>query len=1534
MSASRSAAPWLSLTFGAGVLATIAFLLLLLRDPNPLWSVLAFAAWLWSTAVMALHWRAVATPRRLSRAVLVLILLLASVQGIGLVRVAGREDDFWRGQARTHLEEGARIAVEAMEALEREARHRAEQALAENADLKELAGPVFVAGSRLEVGVSIWRGGEILDWAGEVPGPDRPAPDPLPLIVDHGFRRYLMVVAEAGDGRVAFVDVSLGVTRDLFPRLGVGEEPGRPLSRQTGLTVRVLAQPPGPEEVSRDLDRVVGISVEEPWVWLALGAPSPREERRAALETRGRQVALSLLVAMAWGLILAWRRWPREGGRWGFAAALTAVLLLGAARWVMDRAGVLDLAFGDAMGSLGLLLEPAYFATTRGLGLLRNVLGFLMTSIVLMAIAVLLMPAWLALLQPSGSRLRRLLGFVLVLAASHVSLGWFHSLQTIVAQNANPKLVGLDAPFFTTPFVVLHLAMLLALLAPTSWVLLGWERWLRGSRQWGLAAVIAAGAFLLAEGLMQGKTLTLSVWGALLPVLGLLISPAVRDVSFARRVVAGLVATLWLAGLQSQGLEQVYVGLKESVARDEAEERLDPQDNWRRLVLEDLLRELAQDRAAAFAALLDPGTDRSNAAFELWAGSSLSDFGYGSRVEILGEGGRVISEFDLGLPYESRPARSWWPDLEPGAAPFQVRPVELVTDQGPFLVYRGVLHLRGLLPGSDVIALVVDLPYAAHDPATSIDLAPTGPAALGFPAARELAPRRELERPVIIGRLGPERVEAASDPALIGLARDELAPGDQWLSLQLEGHRYRVSRVSDGQGTDLVVAFVQPALAERVLDASRLIALYVLFGAVALLATLVIRGVRARPRRTWPQLLGQFGFQERLLGAIVLLVLLPVIVSGVFHQRRTAARNEQENLQEVARRLDTAVHLLASSLDDMATALIGGEYVQEILRYGNTTARRDVGPFELSQVMVFGPDGELILDETLRDFSPQAARAFFEEVRGGRMVIESDGRGWSLGRLYPVPGAGGRPHHVFVRRQLTDEDLGRLARIVGADLTLYDGPWAVVSSQDYLYKAGLLTPVLQAGPADIVLRGGSRSTVQAEDKAGLMIARGFVRVAGPGTEARGVLSARLFTWATEAAREQRRAQLFLLGLSSLAFVLAVAVGLLVAARIVDPIQTLVAATRRVGSGDLEVHLPEQGRDEIGQLVHSFNQMTGELRQSQRTLAARRRFLEAVLGNLSAGVLVIDASLQVREANASARGLLEGRQEEMLQRIVAMGPPRELLATEITLPAARGPRTLRVVVDPIQLESGDPGWLVLFDDVTELLASRRLALYAEMARQVAHEVKNPLTPIQLAAQMVRQACEDDHPRLRDIVEDSVSQIEVQVGRLRGIASEFSLLGRSDLPDQEPLPLANLLRQVQGQYPSADGTLEIRTHLEEEGLTAFGSREALLKVLSNLVENAIQAMGGRGALDLSAARDGDHVVVRVADDGPGIPPDVEDRLFQPYFSTKSTGTGLGLVICRNLMEKMGGSIRLENRPHQAGAVAILHLNAASPQARNDS
>lgn len=1516
-----------AISFSFSALSCLAALFWATAQPGAAPSVVAASFLAVASLSLALRWPRATAPALL-RVLLLLLLLGSVVEAFRGWRVAARPDESWREVAAAHLARAAELCRGAMEELEAQARERSVSALAEGAGLEELATPIPFAGSTLDVAVSIWRDGRLVDWAGEVPGPDRPLTHELPLIIDHGFRRTLSVSSTHVDGSVAVVDVELGITRDLFRRLGLGTDPGEPLSQRAELSVELLAEEPAPESVSGFLDRIVGIPPEDSWVWLELRAPAPREERRRAVETATSRLSRWALAALVVVALLGLRRWPsyhesRRGAGIIEAAAIVGILL---ARWGLERADVLDLAAGDPAGSLALLLEPAYFATTWGFGFLRHVMAFFATALTIGILAVLLLPRWLLFLD-GQSPLRRRVSLGVLLAASIAMVPWCAQLQQAVAQNANAKLVGLDAPFFTLPFLVLHLSMLISILAPAGLVLLGWERWLRSSTtSWGW--ITLSWALCIGTGMLSGHSVASTTWPALLAPLGLLIGPLLRERAFARRVVAALLAVIWLAGLQGSGLGEVYARLKEGVQRYEAEERMNPPENWREFLLSDLLREV-QSQRDLITWLCDPTADRANAAFEIWAASSLAPLRYASRIELLARDGTPISRFAFGLPYDPAPLRAWEQALPAGEEPVVVERMRLSTERGPYIVYRGTLRLDTLAPGGDALLLNVELPYAAPDPLERFDLSPNVPIPLGFVAERELEPRREFERPALWGRVGPEIVEAASDERLLGLSREILPVAGEWATLRIAEGAYRVAVFPSESGDGLVVAFVQPTLTERILDASRLIALYVLGGAIALGALVLARALRPRPRTVWPRILGDFGFQERLLGAIVLVVLLPVIISGVAQQRRGNERIRRENLGAVEQRLNTAQDLLASHVDDIAAALIGGEYVQAVLRSGETMAPRNLGPFELSQVMVFATDGSLLLDETLRDFDEHQARHFLESVMPGQLLLESEDDVWYLGRLYPVQREDGARHHVFVRRQITDDDLAAIARAAGAELTLYDGPWAAVSSQDHLLRAGLLSPVLSVDANNALLVAGRPRLVEAEPAGQLVVATGFAVVAGPGEARRGVLSARLFTLATEAAREQERALLFLFGLSSLAFILAVAVGLLLSGRIVGPLRMLAAATERVGRGELDLHVAEAGQDEVGQLVRSFNRMTEELRRGQRSLAARRRFLEAVLGNLSAGVLVLDERLERAEANSSAARLLPGRQEELIERVRKIGPPRELLATEMTFRASDGPRTLRVVVDPVLLEDERPGYLVLFDDVTELLASRRLALYAEMARQVAHEVKNPLTPIQLAAQMVRQACTDDHPRMREIVDENVGQIEAQVERLRGIASEFSLLGRSEPPELEALGAGALLSEVAGLYPSADGSIELNVTVDGE-FTVLANREAIVKVLTNLVENSLQAMGGRGRIGLLATRSDGVATLRIEDEGPGIPPEVEDRMFEPYFSTKSTGTGLGLVICRSLMEKMGGSIHLENREDGRGAAAILRLAAGG----NDS
>ncbi len=225
----------------------------------------------------------------------------------------------------------------------------------------------------------------------------------------------------------------------------------------------------------------------------------------------------------------------------------------------------------------------------------------------------------------------------------------------------------------------------------------------------------------------------------------------------------------------------------------------------------------------------------------------------------------------------------------------------------------------------------------------------------------------------------------------------------------------------------------------------------------------------------------------------------------------------------------------------------------------------------------------------------------------------------------------------------------------------------------------------------------------------------------------------------------------------------------------------------------------------------------------------------------------------------------------------------------------------------------------------------MALNAELARQVAHEIKNPLTPIQLSVQLLNQAWQDKHPQLDRIVTDTVERVLQQVTLLRSIASEFSLLGRPGELETEAVDLAQLVNDVTGAYAGEIG-LEGADHtvvVEAQALPpVLAHRESLQKILGNLMQNSLDAARPEAPLAVTVNwRIAPETLTLVwRDNGTGLPAEVADRLFDPYFSTKSKGTGLGLVICRNLADRMHGVITLGNLPEGVGAVAELTLPRA--------
>jgi two-component system nitrogen regulation sensor histidine kinase NtrY len=417
------------------------------------------------------------------------------------------------------------------------------------------------------------------------------------------------------------------------------------------------------------------------------------------------------------------------------------------------------------------------------------------------------------------------------------------------------------------------------------------------------------------------------------------------------------------------------------------------------------------------------------------------------------------------------------------------------------------------------------------------------------------------------------------------------------------------------------------------------------------------------------------------------------------------------------------------------------------------------------------------------------------------------------------------------------------------------------------------------------------------------------------------------------------------------------VGLYIARGITVPIQRLAEGTLEIRQGRFDHQVEWKGADELAVLVEGFNDMaralktqsqevegkTSELEEANTELARRRDEMAQLVENLSAGVVALDADGRVTMANRAARQalqlaseaqpgrllseLLEGEAHAELRDTIGAALGHESLrrSRELVLLGPAGTAHLQLVMTdlPSAERKGPPGLLVLVEDVTELVRAQKLATWREVARRIAHEIKNPLTPIQLAAQRILKKSRAKAPDLDEALESGVETIVREVGGLKAMVDEFSRFAR--MPEMKPVrgDLNTLAESVAELYRGHE-SLDLRLDVQEDlPLVAFDP-ELLRRALVNLVDNAIEATAGEGPVRLATAHESGRrvVTVEVADGGPGIPAEDREKLFLPYFTTKSHGTGLGLAIVNRILADHGGSVRVREAAG-GGASFVLEL-----------
>ena len=412
---------------------------------------------------------------------------------------------------------------------------------------------------------------------------------------------------------------------------------------------------------------------------------------------------------------------------------------------------------------------------------------------------------------------------------------------------------------------------------------------------------------------------------------------------------------------------------------------------------------------------------------------------------------------------------------------------------------------------------------------------------------------------------------------------------------------------------------------------------------------------------------------------------------------------------------------------------------------------------------------------------------------------------------------------------------------------------------------------------------------------------------------------------------------------------AIWIGMWFANRLVAPIRQLMGAAQQISEGNLDVAVNTKPADgDLAMLGSTFNTMTSELK-SQRdalvgansTLDERRRFMEAVLSGVTAGVVGLDPDGTITLVNRSAEDLLNVKEKNLAGKQIADAVPefgalmkraqkqgKRLVTDQISLLRAGQERNFAVRVTTEGTGQQAQGYVLTFDDITELVSAQRSTAWADVARRIAHEIKNPLTPIQLSAERIRRKYGDSITKDRDVFEQCTDTIIRQVSDIGRMVDEFSAFARMPKPVMELHDIREIVREAVFLFQVSRPEISFELDLPEKPAIMLSDRRLLTQAVTNLVKNASEAIdtameaepdrADKGHVIAKVRSKGDRLQITVIDNGCGLPKENRQRLVEPYMTTRAKGTGLGLAIVQRITEQHGGTLQLADAPKRSGKV----------------
>ncbi len=595
--------------------------------------------------------------------------------------------------------------------------------------------------------------------------------------------------------------------------------------------------------------------------------------------------------------------------------------------------------------------------------------------------------------------------------------------------------------------------------------------------------------------------------------------------------------------------------------------------------------------------------------------------------------------------------------------------------------------------------------------------------------------------------------------------------------------------------------------------------------------------------------------------------------------------------------------------------------------YGTFRVRLTIALFIFSLIptLIWGVlSREALIERLDKDTRMEAQRILRDSIP---LLLEDGGRSDQEGTEAPVTISLPFPG---------DERMADLAEVMGAELFLYSGNMLISSSRPDLIQSGIMAPWTgskayrelflehRSTTSDLIIIG---STPYIMVYRRLRVGTGF----------------RELTLATPMLlrQEEIKEEVAELDYNLLVAVMtilggSILLGLFVASFLSKPLGELRRGTRQIASGNLDYQLEGGSFSEFQELYESFNEMASRVKDSHLLLVSEKSKIETILKNVGAGVLVLDRDGDLKLSNEMAAALLSIDMSGLTGMSLTDSPlipvPWRIFVLWAADPEQRGEKQFEITVDDgrvfirgtktvVKTADGESLSVVIFEDVTEGIRSQRVLAWADMARQIAHEIKNPLTPIRLAVQHVRRLYRDRAPDFEEKLEENVNLILREIERLGKTASQFSTLAKADRTRAAPIDIGPLVREVLALYKDGEEHITYELVCDREITIAVSNEEDFRKVLINLLENSRDAVKGGGVVTVSLGENDGWVVLSVNDTGEGIPSDLLGKVFEPDFTTRTDGTGLGLTIVRRLVEGWGGRVEIDSVQDVSTRVSVF-------------